>query len=206
MKFGELIEYNKRKIFLQKLCKRWVGRLVPDLFLFSRKAAYEVKASGLQFSFNIVWYPTSRHTLKTNSKYLWTIVPKICAILIFQERIVEYSLHHILCMALIKQFFYMTKTSRENFKYLENEKTNKKVFLIIFEGLQLSKTVSSLRVPLIQFLFTFQVDLECQMDTYLLINEAIIYVPGTVLPFHQYLDFQTLRTIQILEILLKQIM
>ena len=100
----------------------------------------------------------------------------------------------------------MTKTSRENFKYLENEKTNKKVFLIIFEGLQLSKTVSSLRVPLIQFLFTFQVDLECQMDTYLLINEAIIYVPGTVLPFHQYLDFQTLRTIQILEILLKQIM
>ena len=43
------------------------------------------------------------------------------------------------------------------------------------------------------------------MDTYLLINEAITYVPGTVLPFHQYRDFQRLRTIQTLEILLTQI-
>ena len=29
------------------------GRLVPDLFLFSKKALNEVKASGLQFNFNI---------------------------------------------------------------------------------------------------------------------------------------------------------
>ena len=29
------------------------GRLVPDLFLFFKKAKYEVKASGLQLSFNI---------------------------------------------------------------------------------------------------------------------------------------------------------
>ena len=28
------------------------GRLVPDLFLFFRKALYEVKANGLQLSFN----------------------------------------------------------------------------------------------------------------------------------------------------------
>ena len=28
------------------------GRLVPDLFLFFKKALYEVKASGLQLSFN----------------------------------------------------------------------------------------------------------------------------------------------------------
>ena len=29
------------------------GRLVPDLFLFLKKALYEVKASDLQLSFNI---------------------------------------------------------------------------------------------------------------------------------------------------------
>ena len=29
------------------------GRLVPDLFLFFKKALYEVKASGLQLHFNI---------------------------------------------------------------------------------------------------------------------------------------------------------
>ena len=28
------------------------GRLVPDLFLFFKKALYELKASGLQLSFN----------------------------------------------------------------------------------------------------------------------------------------------------------
>ena len=29
------------------------GRLVPDLFLFSKISLYKVKASGLQLSFNI---------------------------------------------------------------------------------------------------------------------------------------------------------
>ena len=38
MKFGQLIDYNKRNIFLQKLCGKWDRRLVPDLFLFSKKA------------------------------------------------------------------------------------------------------------------------------------------------------------------------
>ena len=35
MKYGQLIEYNKRNIFLQKL---------SDLFLFFEKSQYEVKA------------------------------------------------------------------------------------------------------------------------------------------------------------------
>ena len=30
------------------------GRLVPDLFLFLKKALYEVKASGLQLRFDII--------------------------------------------------------------------------------------------------------------------------------------------------------
>ena len=47
MKFGEVLEYSKINFFLQKSCRP------PDLFLFNKKALYEVKASGLQLSFNI---------------------------------------------------------------------------------------------------------------------------------------------------------
>ena len=55
MKFGLLIEYNKRNVFLQKSCtKNEAGRLVPNHILFFKKALYEVKATcNLQFSFNI---------------------------------------------------------------------------------------------------------------------------------------------------------
>ena len=43
MKFGQLIEYNKRNIFLQSHADDDARRLVPDLFLVSKKALYEVK-------------------------------------------------------------------------------------------------------------------------------------------------------------------
>ena len=53
IKFGQLIEYNKSNIFLQKLYSKWEKELVSDLFLFFKKAQNEAKASGLQRSFNI---------------------------------------------------------------------------------------------------------------------------------------------------------
>ena len=53
MKPGQLIEYNKRKIFFKNHAQNEAERLVPDLILFYKKASYEVKASGLQLSFNI---------------------------------------------------------------------------------------------------------------------------------------------------------
>ena len=37
MKLDQLIEYNKRNIFLQNYMENEVGRLVPDLLLFFRK-------------------------------------------------------------------------------------------------------------------------------------------------------------------------
>ena len=37
MKLGQLIEYNKRNIFLQNYAENQAGRLVPDLFLFFEK-------------------------------------------------------------------------------------------------------------------------------------------------------------------------
>ena len=53
MKFGQAIEYNKRNIFLPKLCRK-LGRQTRSrpLFVF-KKALLEVKASGLQLSFII---------------------------------------------------------------------------------------------------------------------------------------------------------
>ena len=38
MKFAQLIEYNNKNIFLQKLCKNEAGKLVPEpLFLKKKK-------------------------------------------------------------------------------------------------------------------------------------------------------------------------
>ena len=53
MKFGQLIEYSKRNFFFKNNAENETGTLVPDLFLFLKKALDEVKASGLQLSFNI---------------------------------------------------------------------------------------------------------------------------------------------------------
>ena len=54
MKLGQLIEYNNKNIFLFKNhTEKEAGRLIPDLFLFFKKALYEAKASGLRLSFNI---------------------------------------------------------------------------------------------------------------------------------------------------------
>ena len=53
MKFGQLIEYKKRNIWQKKYAENEAKRLVPDLFLFFKKAHYEVKTIGLQLSFKI---------------------------------------------------------------------------------------------------------------------------------------------------------
>ena len=48
MKLGKL-----KKFFFKNYAENEAGQLVPDLFLFFKKALYEVKANGLQLSFNI---------------------------------------------------------------------------------------------------------------------------------------------------------
>ena len=55
MQYGQLIEYDKRNIFLQKYAQNGARRLDLDHFLFFEKALYEIKASGLQDSFHIFW-------------------------------------------------------------------------------------------------------------------------------------------------------
>ena len=53
MKFGQSIEYRKRNISLKNHAENKVGNLVPDFLLLFKKALHEVKASGLQLSFNV---------------------------------------------------------------------------------------------------------------------------------------------------------
>ena len=38
IKFGQLIEHNKRNTFFKNYAKNEVGRVVPDVFLFFKKA------------------------------------------------------------------------------------------------------------------------------------------------------------------------
>ena len=52
MKFGQLIEYLKRKMFFKNHAGNEAGSLVSGLFLKQKKLCV-VKARGLQLSFNI---------------------------------------------------------------------------------------------------------------------------------------------------------
>ena len=53
MKFNQLIQYNVRNIFLKDHTENDTVRLVPDLFLFFKKALLNGKTSGTHLSFNI---------------------------------------------------------------------------------------------------------------------------------------------------------
>ena len=54
MKFGQLIEYNTKNIFLKNHAENEAGRQVTELFLFFRKSLHKAKESGLQLGFTII--------------------------------------------------------------------------------------------------------------------------------------------------------
>ena len=86
MKFSQVIEYDKRNIFLQKSCRKWNRKTSYRLLLF-KEAWYEVKASGLQLSFNMFWQSSTWHTIKTSYTLssCMNIDPEICSILVFRK-------------------------------------------------------------------------------------------------------------------------
>ena len=53
MKFGQLIEHPKINIKKKKYAEKEAGQVVPEHFLFFKKALYYIKASGLQPDFTI---------------------------------------------------------------------------------------------------------------------------------------------------------
>ena len=66
LKFGQLIKYNKRNIFLRHSYRNLGRKTSSKHFLFFKEALYEVKASDLQLSFDIFRQPSTWHTTKTN--------------------------------------------------------------------------------------------------------------------------------------------
>ena len=67
MKFSQLTEYNKTIFFFKTQSENESVRLVPEHFLLSENALYDVKSGYLQPSFNIIREPSTWHTIKTNS-------------------------------------------------------------------------------------------------------------------------------------------
>ena len=53
IKFGKLIDIRWEIFFFKYHPKNEAGRLVPDFFLFFKKALYKMKASGLHLDFKI---------------------------------------------------------------------------------------------------------------------------------------------------------
>ena len=75
MKPGQLIEYNKINVFLQKLCREWDRKTSSrPFFAFFKKLNIRSKASGLLLSFNIFRYPSTRHTIKQTAWNFWLLI------------------------------------------------------------------------------------------------------------------------------------
>ena len=51
MKFGQLIEHPREIFFFKNYAENEAGKLVPDGFLFLKKALHLVKGSGLKLDF-----------------------------------------------------------------------------------------------------------------------------------------------------------
>ena len=98
MKFGHNGTTQDKYFSLRIMLKMRQGSQFQTVFLFFKKALLQVKASGLQLDFTIFRQPSNQHTIETNCLKLYTIDPEICSILIFQIRVWEQFLQHILCM------------------------------------------------------------------------------------------------------------
>ena len=96
-KFGQLIKHNKI-YFFKNHAQNEVERLVPDLFLYFKKALYKAKASGQHLSLMYFGSPRLQQTIKTISITFQTVDPEICPTFIFYKRFWDKLLHHILCM------------------------------------------------------------------------------------------------------------
>ena len=82
MRFGQLMEYNKRNIFFISYAENEAGRLVPDVFLFFRKALYDEKVNKWSV---VILVPISldSHQLsmqkKTNFKNKFCLIKHTCS-------------------------------------------------------------------------------------------------------------------------------
>ena len=69
-----------RNISLQKSCSNKARKLVPSLFVFFKKALYELKTSGSTLVSICFCCPRLRHKIKTNCMKIQAIDLEICSI------------------------------------------------------------------------------------------------------------------------------
>ena len=86
IKFGLLI-YRENNLFFKIHVENEVGRLVPELLLFFKKALHKVKSSGQHLSVICFSRLLLRHTMRTNFITFQTVDLEISSILIFYKMV-----------------------------------------------------------------------------------------------------------------------
>ena len=104
MKPGHLIEYNKRNNFFQKLCRK-LGRQTSSRPLYFSKKLIRGKAMWSAAQFQYISIALNLAYNKNDCVKLQTIDSEICSISIFQKRVWDQFLHHILCMIFQEKCF-----------------------------------------------------------------------------------------------------
>ena len=90
---------SQDKYFSLKIMQKMgQGNQFQTAFCFLKKALYQVKASGLQLDFTIFRQPSNQHITETNCLKLYTADPEMFSNLVFQMRVCQQFLQHILCM------------------------------------------------------------------------------------------------------------
>ena len=85
MKFGQLIEYSAKSVFIQNHSRNEALRLVPDPLFFLKKTLCEVKASRQHLSFKFFDSFQLGYTIKANCLKFQTVDLKICSICFFKK-------------------------------------------------------------------------------------------------------------------------
>ena len=82
-----------------------VGRLVPDLSLFSKKLY--IRKKQVVSALVLIYFggPRLGHTIKTSYITFQTFDPETCWISVICRRVWDQPLHHILCMIFQKKYF-----------------------------------------------------------------------------------------------------
>ena len=164
MKFGQLLEYNKRKIFLQKLCRRWDRETSSRLLFIFKKcliwgkskwsAAYFQYISialSLEYNKNKLYKTLnywSRDMLNFNFVVCLPLLLEILGNMCITIGVIKYEISLIF---LIKPFLYIPKSPAKTWifwKQKELFRWNKNHFSSFLKDFQLPKIASDLRVRL----------------------------------------------------------
>ena len=87
---------SEKYFFSKRHAENEAGRIVPDHFLFFKKALHKFKASGQ----HLIYFDrlSLGHIIKTNCTIFEAIHPEIGSILIFYKSVRDQLPHHILYM------------------------------------------------------------------------------------------------------------